>query len=186
MAKSNLDKWDTMKVHPISLQSTQRVERPFVETSELPAIPEKLITEDVSEQAKLVIEAYDRSENNEFRNEQDQEREIYLRRRLVIELKKVSEFLSTVLRKYRDGFPTLPEQISIYTNTINASIDSLNNTEINTKDVIIKIHRIVLPLFDTLHYQFHVEENESFSFEPINTEIKECLSILANMVKNKL
>jgi hypothetical protein len=186
MSKSNLDKWETIKVEPMSFQATQRVERPLIQTSELPAIPEKLITEDVSEQAKLVIEAYDKSETNEFEEEQDKEREVYLRRRLVVELKKVLNFLNMILQKYRDGFPTLPEQMSIYTNTITATINSLDNNDINTRDIIISINRTILPLFNNLHYQFQIEEDENFSFESVNGEIKECLSILARMVKNKL
>lgn len=186
MSKSNLDKRETIKVEPMSFQATQRIERPLIETSELPAIPKKLITEDVTEQARLVLEAYDKSENNEFEEEQDQEREVYLRRRLVVQLTRVSEFLHAILQKYRDGIPTLPEQMSIYTNTISASIDSLDNNDINTKDIIISINRTILPLFNNLHYQFQIEEDENFSFESVNGEIKECLSILARMVKNKL
>ncbi len=186
MSKFNIEKRETAELPHISLKDTVEVKRPTVGTAELPAIPERLITGDVAEQAALVLEeVLNLGETGDFEEEQDKDREMALRRRIVVQLEKILEFLNKIWNLYRHSVPTLHEQLSLFYNSINANIQRLENSEISSKDAIVTVYRILLPLISKLPMQFTKAQDENFKFEEVIDEIRECLATLARMIKNK-
>lgn len=185
MSKFDLEKRETTELPHISLKDTVEVRRPKSETIELPPIPDRLITEDVAAQAALVVDALSKGRTGDFEQVQGKDREMALRRRIVVQLEKISSFLDKIGKLYIKGFPTLHEQLSVYNSTINVNIQRLENNEILTRDVIVTIYRIVLPMISELHMQFAKDQDENFKFEEVIDEIRECLAGLASMIKNK-
>jgi hypothetical protein len=185
MSKFDFEKRDTTELPHLSLKETAKVKNPTIGTLELPAIPDKLITDDVSAQAVLVLEDLNKEDAREFEDDQDKEREIALRRRIVVQLEKLSVFLNKIWQLYKNGFPTLNEQLSVYKSTLSANIQRLENNEIATRDVIVTIYRIVLPLIIELQMQFANDQDENFQFIEVSDEIRECLATLARMVRSK-
>ncbi|MFC1810523.1 hypothetical protein ACFLZH_03420 [Patescibacteria group bacterium] len=182
MSKFHADKRETAELEHVSLAPTIEIRRPIVQTSELPAIPQKLITQDVSAQAAFVIDVFKQAESMDVEKGQSKESELLTRDRIVVQLEKVSTFLNKILQLYRDGFPTFPEQYAVYSSTISSNISSLENQSIHSLSVIVNLYKIVLPLLTELQMQFAVEEDENFNFDEVIFEIRECLVILAGIM----
>lgn len=181
---------DREDVHEPSDQDnriTTNYRRPLVSTSELPPIPEELIARDVNKRAQLVIsDLIGDGESEDFMVEQDKEREVSLRRRIVIQLEKVVEFLSKLRKVHCNSVPSFNDQFAIHYRTIAANIGSLENENIKTRDVIANMSKFVTPQLIELQRQFKSDEDENFSFDEVRDQIMECLEILANMENSKL
>jgi len=165
---------------------TTNFRRPVVATAELPEIPEKLITGDVQRQAKLVIgDLIGDGESEDFIVEQDKEREVHLRNRIIIQLERVTGFLSKLRKAHSNCVPSLTDEFLTYQRTVAANISSLGNKDIKTRDVVTNMSKFVIPQLITLRNQFKSHEDKNFSFDEVRDLIKECLEILAHMEKNK-
>lgn len=203
MGKFRLETRDTAKVPHISTVETQKIQRPeegesttlqtqkikrpTVQTSELPAIPERLITSDVSDAASKVIDGL--IENSSIDTKEiDMQDEMFLRRKIVAQLEDISKFMDTILHLYRDGVPTLSEQFTPYKNSIEANSNFLkdqNRKIAYIKSAIVNINTLILPFLAELKRAFGHEQDENFDFEEITTELKESIVRLAIMIRER-
>lgn len=182
------EKDDVQKPSDPDTTITTNFRRPAIATSELPPIPEEIIAGAVQKQAELVIRGLigdGKSKPEGFIVEQDKEREVFVRRRIIIQLEKVMKFLSKLWKSHSNHVPSLADQFSIYQRTIIANIESLGNQDIETRNVITNMSRFVVPQLIELRRQFKSYEDENFSFDEVRDQIKECLGILANMEHDK-
>ena len=186
MAKHDLEKAQTLKLPDIAHTETIKIPRSVVETAELPAIPYGLDVADVSVQAALVLKALDEKGEPEVSDLPEKNKENYYRDRIVENLDNLKEFLDRIFQLYRDSFPTLPGRFAIYNNTLNSNIASLKNPDISTRNVIVNIALIVLPIIDEIQYHFGNEQGEEFNFNETIGEIRTCLAVLARMSDTKL
>jgi len=180
MKKFDLQDCDTGEF-PLCNEATQRVRRPTVETSELPQIPDRFITQQVSAQAAFVVEAV--NDELDFEDEIERQDEIFIRRRIVIQLERLDKFLDKVKNRYKNVVRTIPEQINAYKSTIQSNIISLDNPEIDKETIIVNIYRRVLPLLPQLKFQFSKDQDKDFQLDIIDAELRECIARLAKMIK---